>query len=83
MVILRVAPYKTPDLCPGTLHGKCRYAQGQGISRAGGLLGLQGRSLLLHNLNGDCIRQATSQVQADTKFVEARDPSAILQDSGN
>jgi hypothetical protein len=83
VAILHVAPYKSPDLCPGTLRGKCRYAQGQGISRPGGLLELQGRSLLLRNLNGDCIRQGTSQVQADTKFVEAREPSAILQDSGS
>ena len=27
--------------------------------------------------------QATSQVQADSKFAEARGPSAILQDSGS
>ena len=32
MAILHVASYKTPDLCPGTLDGKCRYAQGLDIS---------------------------------------------------
>ena len=56
MAILHVAPYKSPDLCPGTLRGKCRYAQGQGISRPGGLLELQGRSLLLRNLNRYCVQ---------------------------
>jgi hypothetical protein len=51
--------------------------------RSGGLLGLQGRSLLLRNLNGDSFRQSPPQVQTDTKFAEAREPSAILQDSGS
>ena len=45
-------------------------------------LDCRGRSLLLRNLNGNCIRQATSQVQADTKIAEARGSSAFLQDSG-
>jgi len=31
----------------------------------------------------NCIRKATSQAQADTKFTEAKEPSAILQDSGS
>jgi hypothetical protein len=44
---------------------------------------IAGRSLFLRNLNGDSFRQATSQVQADTKFAEARETSAILQDSGS
>jgi hypothetical protein len=58
-------------------------AEGLDISWPGCLLGLQGCSLLLPNLNGDSCGRATSQEQADAKIAEARGPSGILQDFGS
>jgi len=33
VAILHVASHKTPDLCPGTLHGKCRSVENRPFGR--------------------------------------------------